>query len=170
MATSKLFIPEMVDDKDIIFNKDSNYQKQKEKQKMTNLKYRAWDKKLQMMLDVSLIDFKKRVSVGEHWKFGETNFMSFDEIELMQSTGRKDTSENEIFAGDILKVTDKVENKESWLEIVSYSEEKAMFVTEEVNKHHKFPTTPLYDLFNTELFIVEIVGNIYEQPELVGDK
>lgn len=31
MATSKLFIPEMVDDKDIIFNKDSNYQKQKEK-------------------------------------------------------------------------------------------------------------------------------------------
>lgn len=33
MATSKLFIPEMIDDKDIIFNKDSNYQKQKEKEK-----------------------------------------------------------------------------------------------------------------------------------------
>lgn len=33
MATSKLFIPEMVDDKDIVFNKDSNYQKQKEKEK-----------------------------------------------------------------------------------------------------------------------------------------
>lgn len=28
MATSKLFAPEMVDDKDIIFTKDSNYQKQ----------------------------------------------------------------------------------------------------------------------------------------------
>lgn len=33
MATSKLFAPEMVDDKDIIFTKDSNYQKQKEKEK-----------------------------------------------------------------------------------------------------------------------------------------
>lgn len=33
MATSKLFVPEMVDDKDIIFNKDSNYQKQKGKEK-----------------------------------------------------------------------------------------------------------------------------------------
>lgn len=33
MATSKLFVPEIVDDKDIIFNKDSNYQKQKEKEK-----------------------------------------------------------------------------------------------------------------------------------------
>ena len=34
---------------------------------MANLKYRAWDKKLQMMLDVSLIDFKKEcqlVSIG----------------------------------------------------------------------------------------------------------
>ena len=48
-------------------------------------RYKAWDKELQTMLDVSLIDFKKRVLVGEHWKFGETNFMSFDEIELMQS-------------------------------------------------------------------------------------
>lgn len=110
------------------------------------------------------------MSVGEHWKFGETNFMSFDEIELMQSTGRKDTSENGIFAGDILKVTDKHESNNSWLEVVSYSEEKAMFVTEEVNKNFKAPAAPLYSLFDTDLFIVEIVGNIYEQPELVGDK
>lgn len=33
MATSKLFVPRMVDDEDIIFMKDSNYQKQKEKEK-----------------------------------------------------------------------------------------------------------------------------------------
>lgn len=33
MATSKLFIPEMVDDKDIIFNKDNNYHKQKKQEK-----------------------------------------------------------------------------------------------------------------------------------------
>lgn len=33
MATSKLFIPEMVDDKDIIFNKDSNYHKQKNRKR-----------------------------------------------------------------------------------------------------------------------------------------
>ena len=133
-------------------------------------KYRVWDKELQTMLDVSLIDFKKRVSVGEHWKFGETNFMSFDEIELMQSTGRKDTSENEIFAGDILKVTDKHEGKDSWLEVVSYSEEKAMFITDEINRDFKTPESSLYGLFDTDLFIVEIVGNIYENADLVGNK
>ena len=137
---------------------------------MANLKYRAWDKELQIMLDVSLIDFKKRVFVGEHWRFGETNFMSFDEIELMQSTGRKDTDENEIFVGDILKVTDKHEGKDSWLEVVSYSEEKAMFITDEINRDFKTPESSLYGLFDTDLFIVEIVGNIYENSELVGDK
>ena len=30
-------------------------------------KFRAWDKENQIMLDVSLIDFKKRVLVGEHF-------------------------------------------------------------------------------------------------------
>lgn len=45
-----------------------------------------------------------------------------------------------------------------------------MFVTDEVNKNFKTPVAPLYSLFDTDLFIVEIVGNIYEQPGLVGDK
>ena len=129
-------------------------------------KFRAWDKKLQTMLDVSLIDFKKGVLVGEHWKFGETNFMSFDEIELMQSTGLKDKNGKEIFEGDILRVTDE----HSWLEVVSYSQEKAMFVTEEINREFKVPESPLYDLFNTNIFKFKIIGNIYENPEFLEEK
>ena len=87
----------------------------------------------------------------------------------MQSSSLKDKNGNEISAGDILKVTDK-HDKDSWLEVVSYSEEKAMFITDEINRDFKTPASPLYSLFDTDLFLVEIVGNVYEQPELVGDK
>jgi len=45
MATSKLFIPEMVDDEDIIFMKDSNYQKQKEKEKKNPIFKKSKSKK-----------------------------------------------------------------------------------------------------------------------------
>lgn len=147
---------------------------------MTKPKFRVWFTIGEEMIatsDILAIDFENNELLTQEVYFErglaverDENRYHFDEIKLMQSTGRKDTSENEIFAGDILKVTDKHEGKDGWLEVVSYSEEKAMFVTEQVSKHHKFPTTPLYDLFNTELFIVEIVGNIYENSELVGDK
>lgn len=33
MATSKLFIPDVIDEQDIVFNKDSNYHKQKKQEK-----------------------------------------------------------------------------------------------------------------------------------------
>ena len=40
-----------------------------------------------------------------------------------------------------------------------------MFVSKEMKR--KVPESPLYDLFNTDLFVVEVVGNIYENPELL---
>lgn len=147
---------------------------------MTKPKFRAWFTIGEEMIatsDILAIDFENNELLAQEVYFEkglaverDENRYHFDEIKLMQSTGRKDISENEIFAGDILKITDKDKNKGSWLEIVSYDEEKAMFVIEEINKYHKFLPTPLYDLFDTDLFIVEIAGNIYEQPELVGDK
>lgn len=147
---------------------------------MTKPKFRAWFTIGEEMIaasDILAIDFENNELLAQEVYFErglaverDENRYCFDEIELMQSTGRKDISENEIFAGDILKVTDKNEGKDSWFEVVSYNEEKAMFVTDEVNKKSNVPAAPLYSLFDTDLFIVEIVGNIYKNSELVGDK
>ena len=121
-------------------------------------KFRAWDKELQTMLDVSLIDFKKRVLVGEHWKFGETNFMSFDEIELMQSTRLKDKSGKEIFDGDILGTKDGLLNG-----IIEYREDLGMFVNSLIRYNN-------FERLCNAAGNREIIGNVYENPELLEDK
>lgn len=119
-------------------------------------KFRAWDKELQTMLDVSLIDFKKRVLVGEHWKFGETNFVSFDEIELMQSTGLFDRNGKEIFEGDILK-----SNKY----ITSVFYERGAYC---VKFRRTTNTTVTMNVISfIEKYKTKIIGNIYENKELL---
>ena len=117
-------------------------------------KYRAWDKETKTMIDVSLIDFKKGVLVGEHWKFGETNFMSFDEIKLMQSTGLFDKTNTEIFEGDIVRVLDSTYT-------VFYDNERGSYRS----KLHD-------DRWNVDYMSnfshggnFEVVGNIYENKE-----
>lgn len=135
--------------------------------------YRLWDKNRQVMYaNNELIIWNGCVYANNDRELTVDSLKGWSVLDeyLMQSAKRKDKNDKEIFAGDILKITDKVKNKGSWLEIVSYDEEKAMFVIEEVNKYHKFLPTPLYDLFDTDLFIVEIIGNIYENADLVGDK
>ena len=126
-------------------------------------KYRVWDKELQTMLDVSLIDFKKGVLVDEHWEFGETNFMSFDEIVLMESTGLFDKNNKEIFEGDVVRqvrtqpttenetITGVVTMIEgAWL-IMNDNEQLASYLWSETDEN-------------------EIIGNIYENKDILEVK
>ena len=124
-------------------------------------RFRAWDKELQTMLDVSLIDFKKGVLVSEHWKFGETNFMSIDEIELIQSTGLKDKNGQEICEGDILafETDDEVINVN-----VFWDEKHALFMFESKKYNEQ---EPLAELVENNTYPFEIIDNIYENKELL---
>ena len=123
-------------------------------------RFRAWikEKKEMVLVDDLVWDKGELQYIGD----GITYQFLTHEFNLMQSTGLKDKTGKEIFEGDILKVTDE----HSWLEVVSFSENKAMFVSKEINRKTDIPEIPLYDLFNTDIFKIEIIGNIYQNKEL----
>lgn len=86
---------------------------------------------------------------------------------VSQSTGLHDKNGKEIFEGDILKVAN---NDSSWFEVVKYDHNKAMFISKEMNLKYEVPETPLYDLFSPYLFKVEVIGNIWEDGDLIDGK
>ena len=119
-------------------------------------KFRAWLKNDKEIIDVDEI----------HWFDGELDiigdYITFvrkaDEIELMQSTGLKDKNGKEIFEGDILK-----SNKY----ITSVFYERGAYCV-------KFSRTPNTTVTMNVISFIEkyktkIIGNIYENPELLED-
>ena len=125
-------------------------------------KYRAWSKDKKILSEVVSIDFWSENTVTEYFRERD-----FEDVILMQSTDLKDKNGKEIFEGDILKVAN---NDSSWFEVVKYDHEKAMFISKEVNLKYEVPETPLYDLFSPYLFKVEVIGNIWEDGDLIDGK
>lgn len=126
-------------------------------------RFRAWDKEFKEMVQVDALVFDEQI-IKATYKNGNVVKEDLKNYVLMQSTGLRDKNGKEIFERDILKVTDE----HSWLEVVSYNDKKATFVSEEVNRKFKVPESPLYELFNTVIFEVEVVGNVWENGGLIN--
>lgn len=125
-------------------------------------RYRAWDKELQTMLDVSLIDLKKRVLVGEHWEFGETNFINFDDVNLMQSTGLFDKNGKEIFEVDVVRMRNPRDRRQiGMFQVVRVVNSPMLGLLD------KNLTTEIFNLYEHMRNYYEIIGNVYENPEML---
>ena len=119
-------------------------------------RYRAWDswRKRMSAVDRIYIDtegVRLYDDFGEYWR-------DFRDVKLMQSTGLKDRNSVEIFEGDIVKMSKDVYSEPTYYEVVRYR--GGAYRLE--SKQH-----------GCELWLrhadCEIVGNVYENPELLED-
>ena len=105
------------------------------------------------------------VSDGNIWIIDEDSvagdWIVNNDIHLMQSTGLKDKNSKQIFEGDILAV--EVDN--GTLNVyVFWDEEHALFMFESKKYNEK---EALAELLEDNSYPFEIIGNIYENPELL---
>lgn len=124
-------------------------------------KFRAWDIHGQKMFaNDELIIWNGNVYANDSKKLTCNNLKgwSIDDEYLMQSTGLKDKNGKEIFEGDILGTKDGLLNG-----VVEYRSDLGMW-TNSLIRYNNFER--LCNVANSR----EILGNIYENPELLEDK
>lgn len=127
---------------------------------MTIQKFRAWLKEECRMIDVCEITF-----LNDEFQMisGVEDFYAYDEFKLMQFTGLKDKNGKEIFEGDIVKY--KIGWK-TFTEEVAYDKNFAGFGIMDTYADAIFTFGKLAEVIDLNSF--EVVGNIYENPELLG--
>ena len=131
-------------------------------------KFRVFDKKYKKIMKVNEINFEKssvwiESDSGDH-ENRHTLTRGFDEVIIMQSTGLNDKNGVEIFDGDVVEHLDFNSNQISKSEVRAL---KGCFYLEISVDGFKYDV-PMMDLIDNEC-ILEIKGNIYENPELLGE-
>lgn len=134
-------------------------------------KFRAWDKRKNVMRDVAVLHFTKngKTNFIEYW-INPTELKSYHvrNIDLMQSIGLKDKNSIEIFEGDVVLVNvsngfDHLVNEKT---VVQESEFHSGLICKSlasgmeyrVFKHKKMD------------YEYEVIGNIYENSELLEEQ
>nr|DAH94191.1 MAG TPA: YopX protein [Caudoviricetes sp.] len=128
-------------------------------------KFRAWDKRKNVMRDVAVLHFTKngKTNFIEYW-INPTELKSYHvrNIDLMQSTGMKDKNGVEIFEGDIVQ----------WGDTPDWEEKPIRVAVVKINPDIQFDSNVgifEYGRFiyrDTERFLT-VLGNVYENPELL---
>lgn len=128
-------------------------------------KYRAWDswRKRMSVVDRIYIDtegVRLYDDFGEYWR-------DFRDIKLMQSTGLKDKNGKELFEGDIATDGDTLGD-------IRNHQTLGFYIVDKKGKERFLSGTVDTEGFEEAKEFMEnsfeIIGNIYENPELLEDK
>lgn len=124
------------------------------------IKFRAWHKEKRFLIkNILSINFKSN-TLGYGYDEKDSIYicnLPLDKVNLLQYTNQKDINGNDIYDGDIL--VDKFGRKRKVVWHGTY----ASFVFE-------IPNSKDFDFMNLAYLRYEIIGNIYETPELWYEK
>ena len=129
------------------------------------IKFRAWLKEENKMVNVETIDFsEKSIQYLEKNEIIDAYLLRttfLEDIELMQYTGQKDKNGKEIYEGDILKYNFPYDGRLKHVSPVKFLETEASFGIKDRYENE----IPLYRIAANNYF--EVIGNIYENEELL---
>ena len=134
-------------------------------------RFRVWSKQERRLIpseDILAIDYENEEIDAQKIYFEDglpverdIYTYGFENIKLMQSTGLTDKVGREIFEGDILSIETDEENVKVE---VSWDSKHALFAFESKKYNEK---GPLAELFEDKSYPFKIIGNIYENPQLL---
>ncbi len=147
------------------------------------IKFRAWDKVLKYMIQTGYdnwISFGGECYTGSDRKYNTPNIeiTKVKDLILMQYTGLKDGSGKEIYEGDIVSVKsiiyDTIEPFEKSTKIefqifceVIWCNKIAGYDLKKIDGDNK---PGAWGFYNENVNPFEVIGNIYENPELINSK
>lgn len=119
---------------------------------MREIKFRAWDKTEKKMI------FHENTCGGLRDFFDKMHLINdgYGRMNLMQHTGLLDKNGKEIYEGDIVKWLNQMQSKEDYAKnpykqkVVKWGKESCSFNISTIDNDY------------------EVIGNIYENPELVN--
>jgi len=134
------------------------------------IKFRVWDKNERQMYP--LVDFNQTwisVPVMDE-DGGHLEQRKKDDVELMQYTGLKDKSGKEIYEGDVVKFTEKCCDNAYSSFVINWDDISASFVCSDFKgRYYRWLSSMKPDThFSVKYESKKIIGNIYENPELLN--
>lgn len=124
---------------------------------MREIKFRAWNKIHNIMMKWENL----------RNQYNTLNCLTYEHLEVMQYTGLKDKNDKEIYEGDIVNYTDgEFTRRRGQIEFDCFG----FMLSEIITNNREYPQIGLLgEIEDFEEFGFEIIGNIYENPELLKE-